>query len=623
MKRTLPASDVLLACTLLVLHAWATWGFTGNWAGDNGRWLHEVERFAHGEIPYLDFQWHFPPLGLWLVGGLAHFVGTDLAPISAITAVISAIVIVLGVFYSRCILGRREPFLTAVLVLLALSFAMIGSAPLPMGMYAPSAPIGAALTMGAALLVFRPGATFRPATLAMLGALAGLIVLTKQDFWLAAGFLLALGTWHGVRHRGAIALAAPSLSFAAVVLAGATVVGLTAGWDKPLGIPGGFGIVRAMGGRGLPTWERLTTEVVQVALIVAGVGVVVALLARSRRAMRVVLVAGLIAAAAGAAHMFFTARMVRAEFAAGGDVGEAALAMQHHVRNHLSLFRPTLGWLRHRLGEDSLPAILTPVLVLALLVSWQRPTASQRRVLLLLVFAMLLRVRRGFEYTEWFEFLMTAPILLLVLEECSAAAPARLRQWLPATLAAVLLPLAAIAYHTKGYGPLTRRPYQAYQTTRGTVRWRADRFDEYRVLLGGLDQVDSARTRDLLGFGYSGGFNYFLKRRNPTPFTQDFYRSPVSPDSVLDLLRQHRRSLTLIDLENTRVQPDRHLHLDRWDLAMVPSTYVTFDRPRFDRLAAGCVPVVVEHAPPIRFHLLDCAPADGHEAVFMAHFGGP
>lgn len=71
--------DVLIALLLLTLHTIAVWSHISTFWGDIGRWSHEVERLALGELPYRDFQWHYPPLGLWVEGGLAALIGTERA----------------------------------------------------------------------------------------------------------------------------------------------------------------------------------------------------------------------------------------------------------------------------------------------------------------------------------------------------------------------------------------------------------------------------------------------------------------------------------------------------------------------------------------------------------------
>ncbi|MDZ4673278.1 MAG: hypothetical protein SGI84_02425, partial [Gemmatimonadota bacterium] len=93
--------DLVVALALVVAHIIAVWGYTGLWWGDIGRWSHEVERFAAGELPYRDFQWHYPPLGLWVEGFAARLVGTDRDPLGAINAVLAILIVLAYVRYAR------------------------------------------------------------------------------------------------------------------------------------------------------------------------------------------------------------------------------------------------------------------------------------------------------------------------------------------------------------------------------------------------------------------------------------------------------------------------------------------------------------------------------------------
>ena len=147
-------ADLVLALTLLAVHAIAVWGYTGVFRGDHGRWLHEVERFAQGEVPYRDFQWHFPPLALWIVGGLARFFGTDLLPVYLITSVLAALLVAVVVFYFREVRSPTYTLLLAASILLAVTYVQTSGPPLPAGAYVPAAPVGVlCLTISAVLFL--------------------------------------------------------------------------------------------------------------------------------------------------------------------------------------------------------------------------------------------------------------------------------------------------------------------------------------------------------------------------------------------------------------------------------------------------------------------------------------
>ena len=78
-------------------HVAGTWRESTVWYGDYGRWLHEIDRFAHGEVLYRDFYWTFPPLGMWVFGSFARIFGAQLDVIRVATVLLS-LLIYLGFF---------------------------------------------------------------------------------------------------------------------------------------------------------------------------------------------------------------------------------------------------------------------------------------------------------------------------------------------------------------------------------------------------------------------------------------------------------------------------------------------------------------------------------------------
>ena len=117
-------------------------------------------------------------------------------------------------------------------------------------------------------------------------------------------------------------------------------------------------------------------------------------------------------------------------------------------------------------------------------------------VAVLLVFAMALRLRRGFEGSEWFEFLLAAPIFFATLETLAAFSPTELRRFRRASLA-LLVPLALGANWGLGHGWGTAISFPRTQTTRGVVRWGASAVRDYREVKTALDSIDPTGTRPL------------------------------------------------------------------------------------------------------------------------------
>ena len=87
------ATIIVVSAVLAVLavHMVTAWGYIGLYWGDSGRWLYEVDRYADGARIYRDVYWGFPPLGMWIVGGAARLIGSDLVQVWSITATIAAL----------------------------------------------------------------------------------------------------------------------------------------------------------------------------------------------------------------------------------------------------------------------------------------------------------------------------------------------------------------------------------------------------------------------------------------------------------------------------------------------------------------------------------------------------
>jgi len=137
-----------IALTIALLHSIAAWGHVGALGGDTMRWLHEVERYAGGERVYLDFIWIFPPLAMWLFGGVARVFGPDLIVIWLLsTLVFLAVVIVFVTYASRMVDRDVLPWVVGAGLTLAIALAHNLSSPLPVGMYIPAAPVGALLLL--------------------------------------------------------------------------------------------------------------------------------------------------------------------------------------------------------------------------------------------------------------------------------------------------------------------------------------------------------------------------------------------------------------------------------------------------------------------------------------------
>lgn len=573
---------------ILLLHAWHVWGYTSLMWGDIGRWSHEVERLANGEIPYRDFQWHYPPLGLWVEGLLARVVGTDHPNLTAITTTLSVVIAAAAALFAQRVVERSDALLVAACLILAFAYAQTNGAALPAGLYSPGALVGA-MCISLALVAFvKQLDAPSPATAIWMALWAGLAVLSKQDFWIPAAYVVGVTF---LRTRQLL----PPLVSAAVVGLGVAGIVATAGASVLLPMVGGFGHAKLAGGQGFPSWERLTIDLFALAAVCGSFLVLVGLATR-RWHWRAIAAFALLGAATGALFVGMTMRVQPA--AEGALLTRAQDLLRPHFARGGSLLRPSIGLLAKSLSQTPLPVSLPPFLLLLTALQWRRLPADRRvRVALLLGLAVAIRARRAFEATEWTEFLFTVPILMAAVELLfPVEVVARRRLRLAAT--GVLGMLALWAYKREGRGWGTDRYFpEVTHTLRGDVRWSPNGARDYRRILATVDSLDPSRQRPLFAFGFSGGWNYWLKRRNPYPFTQDFYFSAFNADSVLALPRP--AGLILFDLDPRLLDTGgsfgaARFDLRRWAQPRVAAPYGFYDRPRFKRLMEGCTPVPID-----------------------------
>ncbi|MEO7966873.1 MAG: hypothetical protein ABIT38_23500 [Gemmatimonadaceae bacterium] len=572
--------------SLLALHTWAVWGYTGPFWGDLGRWSHEVDRFANGELPYRDFQWHFPPLGMWVEGTMAKVIGSSRDALSVIAVTLAAALVVAFVHYSRRVIERRDIVLNAVLFVLAISYAQASGPSLPAGLYTPATLVGVVSIAVAAALFLKHNEEATTWTAYSVAIFCAFAVLSKQDFWLPAALLMMAIT--GPRRRADLVAMS-----ALVVAAGIGVIVWTAGGRTLIPLLGGFGHAGVTAGRGLPSWERFTVDFFVLALL-CGLYAVLASVARRRLLLAPLCAAALVVALTGGLHVFESMRTV---LPSPSDIPSPTQSQfVAHLQKGEPLLHPAVRLLGIRAARAPIPFFLAPLLLLAMLIRWRKlPHARRVTLALLLGFAITLRLRRAFEASEWFEFLFTVPVVLASLEllfPIPALEQRRLR-----IAATSVLALGALAAHTAyGHGWGTYGYYRrGLSTTRGEVHWAAGTMRDYSELIATLDSIDASRARPLLAFGYSGGFNYFLKRRNAFPITQDFFFSAFNADS---LLRSRPPGIFLIDIPWLRGRSFEATRFDwrSWEQPREAAPYDWYDFPRFEKFRAGCSNVPLPHS---------------------------
>ncbi len=597
-----------------LVHTIASWGYTGVFWGTHGRWLHEVERFARGETPYRDFQWHFPPLGIWVLGGAAKITGAGLAAMSAITAALAlAALLAYYRFVTRLATAVAVPAVVAG-TLFAFVYANASGVPLPLGTTSPASPLGVTMILLAVCCAAELLRTPTRRNGAMLGVFAGLAILSKHTFWVPAIYLVGfcaarLGADpdrpRGVRRALATALAATTLVGGAGVL-------FQGGFGALAGLLVGFGGARDVLVHGLPSLERLTIEIAATAAL-ALVGVASLWLSfamADARAGRLVGLALLVFLSACAVHLGMSFGVIRRLAADGISAMPTPTedVLWPAVASSRSSLRAALGALDERFQQHLFPSILAPLLLVTLGVLWRRwaEVELRDRALLLLGLCVALRLRRGMGGTEWFHPLVEIPSYAVFLRLIAGTA-VRHAQRTASAAVAILLAVGLYAYYNRGRGPLTRRVFPTAPTAAGVVRWPGDERADFGAVRRTLDSLDPAGRRPVLAFGQTGGWNYFLARPNVTRITEGFYFTDGWGPREAMALRRHDPAPLLIDnrlLAQWMVAP--RFTLLAWEPPMRPTRHAQEDRALFEAMVEGCTAVPLTPPDRPRFVVYDC-----------------
>jgi hypothetical protein len=577
----------VLLGVLALTHIAFTWGRIDLFIWrDVGRWLHEIERYAGGEAPYRDFAWQYPPLALWLLGSVTRVAGAHVHVVWTTTALVFlGICLGYGVYVSQLV---PRPLVVPVLLagfLFAVAYANYESAALPLGMYIPTAPIGFLMLILATPLSLRVFESPARRSAALLGALCALCVLTKQDFWLPAGYIvvvLALRLILQPEQAGRRAAAALVIGFVATLTLGAIGIAQQSGWGVIPGMISGYGTANEVGGRAYPSWQSLTIE----ASVLAMLGVMAWLVvngptpALSKRIVAPGLLA-LLAACGFALEAAISYRNARP----GPDVHILPFVTVDPAR--LSAAR--LGLIEQ--GTLHLLPLLTPVAVGALVALRWRTFGDVRLrniIAFLIGLCIMARARRGFERVDWFHFMLELPVYSAVL---MLFAPRAIRTLRSRVVGAGVVAIGAIMYWYLGIGPLTRYgSLGRLRTPKGTIYVSETVAAEYSDLRAILARIDPEATRPVFAFGYNAAFNYFLDRPNPSPLTVGFRLGGFDSERVVAGVLAYQPPPVLIDIERFKSGrwPLPQFDIRSWRQATIPGWFRRYDREYFERLLRAC-----------------------------------
>jgi 4-amino-4-deoxy-L-arabinose transferase-like glycosyltransferase len=205
-----------------VVLAVLTWGTWGDPTMDTGYDLVAAARTAHGQLPYIDYDYWYGPLSPLVLGGIYAITGASLWPAIALGFAVAGAAVVLTYRLARVFVAPLPAGVAAALVAPAAVSSANNSFVLP---HATGAPLGMVLALGAILALARwsrgEGGSRR---LVLAGALAGLVSLTRPE--LAVALYAAIAAWLGLRLlRRRTALREAALVLAPAVALPAAVYG--------------------------------------------------------------------------------------------------------------------------------------------------------------------------------------------------------------------------------------------------------------------------------------------------------------------------------------------------------------------------------------------------------------
>ncbi|MCC7162187.1 MAG: hypothetical protein IT331_06820 [Anaerolineae bacterium] len=592
---------ILLSVILLLsfVHIRAVWGYPTLFWGDHGLWLNQVERFARGEGLYTDFVYHFPPVSIWIMGTLGKLFGTNLDAMWTWTALVYVVIMLLYWVYTSRLLepGLRLGAVTSGMVLSA-AYANILSAPLPLGMYTPSAPLGFLILLGTVLLVLDLMRHARPLNAAAIGFLCALLILTKQDFWMPALYLVLVSSVIAGRDGRAniVAIALLLGTFGVTIVAAGAVVVDSAGWDTLVGLVGGLHDVNYSIGRGLPSWQRIIAELVTLSLVGLGLGICIV---SSRgfafhRVRRWMVVLASTACLTAAIHIVMTYIVaLNPVLAAGAEYTTPTQGFQSGAAViDVGLLSRSVRFLASEIQIRIFPLLL-PVAVFVLL--WSRrnhlPKGKAHQVVLILLgLVITARLRRGFEYVEWYHFLLEIPIYVLAVQLIFFGRPREIKRGLNIGLAC-LTAIGLFSYWdmAPGFGTRTGE-LVTVETPKGTIHAFENEAKDYREISAALAQLDPSGTRPLLASGYSGPYNYYFDRKNPVAITLGFTFASMPPNRIIEDFKTASPAPILLrnSLLDSMVVPDYQLDPMRWGFDKIANPVFELEHHYFDRLISGC-----------------------------------
>jgi hypothetical protein len=204
------AGLALLALVAIVV----TWNAWGDLSNDTGYDFVIGDRFAHGELPYVDSVYYYGPLAPALLGLAARIGGSGIGPFVALGLVVACAIVLATFVLGRSVAGTLGGFLAAALVVPVAFGVNQFSYVLP---HSSGATLGILTVLCALLALDRYAKSQRNEWLAAAGFAAGLSTLTKPEFTFAAFAACALWLVLRRRARELALVAGPALAVPVLV----------------------------------------------------------------------------------------------------------------------------------------------------------------------------------------------------------------------------------------------------------------------------------------------------------------------------------------------------------------------------------------------------------------------
>ena len=604
----------ILLPALALLHTLLAWGYTGLFWGEHGRWLHEVARYAAGEVPYRDFTWQGPPLALWVVGGIAKLTGSGLAAVSATMSLVFIAVVLLYLHVLRQLIPSLVLAISLPAFLFAIAYAHRTGVPLPLGTAAPDAPIGFLCLLGAVSALV--AAIERPVVWrgVLAGGLLALTFLSRSDFWLSGVYLLAVGT--AVQSRRGVTgapRAAPLVACLVVAAAGLLLAAARAGVYPVI-----YSQLRSLAALALwvvtpPALERLTVDIAAAAAValtaVTALWLCLAISDRSAARWAGLLLCLFLTSAA--VHLGMSVAVANVLQNAGPD----ALPTMSEEAIHGSLVAgrgavsAAVAFFDERFQAHLFPYILPPILLGVVLLRWSKwyDPALRTRLALLLGLAVVARAHRPSFGPAWYNVFIELPAYALFFLLLCGPDKQKAARAIRAALSILIL-LGAYTYVSLARGPGTLHGlHPKLDTPAGTVRWPLQAISAWQRADSAIKALDPSGGRPVFAFGSTGGWSYFLGRPNPVGATGGLTAGLQPPDSIVARLRTADPPVILIDnrymLPAVAAMGLRSSWL-RWEPMPEQNPYVRLERGAFLELRSGCAEVGADTTQAIR--VFDC-----------------